>query len=296
MKPAYRSAGTLPLLVATLLIEAALTGCTSTRAAAEPPVTDTASVELTRGDESWRAGRFETASWHYLKAGRLDPTSDVPLLRLGALQESLGRGDLALRFWQLAAERNPQRALTRQRLGFARLAEADPTGASAEFAQALVLDAGLWRSRFGAALASEALGDLVLAQRHLDDALLAQPLSAELLAHSARIALRLGQSVRARREAEAALALEPRDEATLVLADLQALDGDYARALESYHGVLTEAAAYERLGERALERDDPIRAVQFFDEAIVASPVHLESARQRRAIARARLDVSQRTP
>lgn len=287
---------TAVVLVATILTACAAATPVRRERLAETPRIDTSSTELARGDEAWRAGRFDAAAWHYLKADQQDPSSDLPLLRLGALHDSLGRGDLALRFWQLAVERNPQRALSWQRLGFARLAESDPAGASDAFVRSLTLDAGLWRSRLGAALAAEALGDPSLAQRHLDEALLAQPLAAELLAHSARIALRLGQSVRARREAQAALALEPRAEAKLVLGDLQAIEGDYPRALETYHEVLTEAAAYERLGERALERDDSVRAVQFFEEAIAASPVHLESARQRRAVARARLDADRRDP
>lgn len=245
---------------------------------------------LGRGDEAWRAGRLETAVFHYLKADALEPTSDVALLRLAALHESTGRRDVAIRLWSIAAARNPRNGLTHQRLGFARLAEGDPSTAADDFSRAIELDAGLWRAHLGAGLAAEAAADWALAQRHLDTALALQPASAELLGHSARIALHLGQGQRARREAGAALVLSPNSSpARLVLGDLQALDGDYAAALETYHAILAEAPAYERLGERALERGDAARAVHFFDEAIESSPVHLESARQRRAVARERL-------
>lgn len=261
--------------------------------ASSPPARDprsTPAAELARGDAAWQAGRLDTAAFHYLKADALDPVSDVAVLRLGALHESAGRRDLAIRLWTIAAARNPRNGLIWQRIGFARLAEGDPGTAAGDFSKAVALDPALWRAHLGAGLAAEALADLPAAQRHLDAALGLQPSAAEALGHSARIALRLGHEQRARREAGAALVLAPTSSvARLVVGDLQALAGDYASALEAYHAVLAEAPAYERLGERALERGDAARAVYFFDEAIEASPVHLESARQRRAVARERL-------
>lgn len=283
-----RIAGVAATLIAALFGMLPPTGW-SKEPQAQVPVS-TAEEQLARGDAAWRAGRLDTAVFHYLKADTLEPASDIALLRLGALHESAGRRDLAIRLWRLAAARNPRNGLTWQRLGFARLAETDPGTAAGDFARALEIDAGLWRAHLGAALAAETLADLTAAQRHLDTALALQPSSAELLGHSARIALRLGHGQRARREAGAALVLAPNlPIARLVVGDLQALEGDYAAALEAYHRVLAEAPAYERLGERALERGDTHRAVQFFDEAIETSPVHLESARQRRAVARERL-------
>lgn len=279
---------------AAMLVMAVLLGTLPMSGVARPappksPAT-TFADELARADAAWRAGRLETAAYHYLKADTLDPASDVAVLRLGALHESAGRRDLAIRLWLIAAARNPRNGLIWQRIGFARLAEGDPGAAAGDFSKALELDSALWRAHLGAGLAAEALADLPAAQRHLDAALALQPSAAEALGHSARVALRLGHEQRARREAGAALVLAPTSSiARLVVGDLQALDGDYASALEAYHAVLAEAPAYERLGERALERGDVARAVYFFDEAIEASPVHLESARQRRAVARERL-------
>lgn len=283
-----RPVGAATLAIAALLATPPTGGLARTPPANSPATTF--ALELDRGDAAWRAGRLETAAFHYLKADTLDPLSDVALLRLGALHETAGRRDLAIRLWSIAVARNPRNGLTWQRIGFARLAESEPRAAADDFARALEIDPALWRSHLGAGLAAEALADLGAAERHLDEGLALQPSSAELLGHSARVALRLGHSQRARREAAAALVLAADySVARLVLGDLQALDGDYAAALEAYHAVLAEAPAYERLGERALERGDAARAVYFFDEAIEVSPVHLESARQRRAVARERL-------
>lgn len=279
---------------AVMLVMAVLLGMLPTSSVArslpaKSPAT-TFADELARADAAWRAGRLETAVYHYLKADALDPASDVAVLRLGALHETAGRRDLAIRLWSIAAARNPRNGLTWQRMGFARLAEGDPDAAAGDFSKAIELDPALWRAHLGAGLAAEALADLAAAQRHLDAALVLQPSSAEALGHSARVALRLGHEQRARREAGAALVLAPNfPVARLVVGDLQALDGDYASALEAYHAVLAESPAYERLGERALERGDVARAVYFFDEAIETSPVYLASAHQRRAVARERL-------
>jgi tetratricopeptide (TPR) repeat protein len=257
---------------------------TATKSAA-PTARDEA---LRRGDAAWRADRPDEALRLYLEAAEADPQGDVALLRISRLHESLGRLDLAIRASQVAALRDPRNGLALQRLGFLWLRVEDAERAAQEFTRALRLDPRLWASCMGLGLAAEQRGDLASARMHYDEALILRPSSAELLAYSARVDLALGDLARARSQARASLAAGPSATGQLVWGDVLARSGGYADALEAYHAVLDAAAAYQRLGEQAMRRDDYPAAVGFFEDALRVAPAHSERATQRLAVARER--------
>lgn len=246
-------------------------------------------LALRRGDAAWRAGRPEEALRRYLEAAEADPASDLPLLRISMLHETLGRLDLAIRASQLAAQRDLRNGLAPQRLGFLWLRAGDAERAAQAFTQALQLDPGLWASCMGLGLAAEQRSDMASARLHYDEALALRPDAAELLAYSARVDLALGDTARARAQVLASLAAAPSNTGRLVHGDVLARSGAYADALEAYLAVLDTAEAYRRLGEQAMARRDHRAAIDFFESALRASPVHSEAVSKRLAVARERL-------
>lgn len=251
-------------------------------------------AELARGDAAWRSGRSDDALYAYLRAQQLEPSSDVTWLRIGALHESLGHPDLAIRAWQMAALRNERNGLTRERLGFAWLKQGELGRAEAEFARTLQLDAKAWRAAMGLGLVAEGRLDAVTARLRYDQALALQPQDVELLTNSARISLEQGDPSRASNELAAALALGPRAETWLVLGDLIARQGDYPSGLEAYLKHLAPHEAYQRLGEQALRVGDYARAVWYFERAAAASPIWFERAHKSLVVARERWMEQQR--
>jgi len=251
-------------------------------------------AELARGDAAWRSGRSDDALYAYLRAQQLEPTSDVPWLRVAALHESLGHPDLALRAWQMAALRNERNGLTRERLGYAWLQQGELGRAEVEFTRTLQLDAKAWRAAMGLGLVAERRLDVATARLRYDQALVLQQQDAELLTSSARVALEQGDTARAANELAAALSLGPRAETWLVLGDLIARQGDYPGGLEAYLKHLAPHEAYQRLGEQALRLGDYARAVWYFERAAVASPIWFERAHKSLVVARERWMEQQR--
>jgi protein O-GlcNAc transferase len=279
--------------VALTLLCAALGACTTPPRPPKLPPPQVAmpgkfAAALAKGDAAWRAGHGDEALYAYLIAEKLDPQSDVALLRIGALHESLGHDELAIRAWQMAAERNERSGLTRQRLGYAWLQHADVSQAEAEFVRALQLDARLWRASMGLGLVAETRGDYAAARLHYDTALALRPNAGDLLTYSARVALAQDDLDRTRADLGAALATDPQPETWLVLGDLLAHAGDYPGGLEAYHKTLSEAEAYQRLGEQATRAGDHVRAVWYFERAAAASPTYFERAHKSLAVARER--------
>ena len=279
-----------------LFVPLLLVGC-----AATAPTTKTqdapghlGEVALRRGDAAWRADRPDEALRQYLQAVEADPSSDLPLLRISMLHETLGRLDLAIRASQIAAQRNARNGLASQRLGYLWLRVGDAEQAAQEFTRALQLDADLWASCMGLGLAAEQRGDTTSARLHYDEALALRPSSAELLAYSARVDLGLGDLKRARTQAGASLVAGPSTTGRLVWGDVLAQSGEYPAALETYHTVLEASAAYRRLADQAMIRRDYPAAVDFFEGALRASPIHSESTMKRLAVAREHVATSTR--
>jgi len=286
-------------ILAMVLTIIALTGCATNTSATLPSkrAAEEAAVlaaTIARGDAALQAGRLDEALVQYIAAAEQDPKSDAALLRIAQLHESSGTMEPAIRALQLAAQRDLRQGLTPQRLGFLSLRVGDDEHAGKYFTQALELDSRLWPSRMGLGLIAEQSGDLASARRYYDDALTMQPKSAELLAYSARTHLALGNVERAREQVSLSLAITPSSAARLVWGDLRAQAGDYSHAFDSYQTVLTTPLAYQRVGERAMERNDYASAVKFLETAARISPTYLETAHQRLAVAREYLAAGRR--
>lgn len=261
-----------------------------------PPQSSRGGAEalLVRGDAAWRGGRTDEALLAYLQAQQLDPKSDVAWLRVGALHESLGHAQLAIRAWQMAALRNERNGLTRQRLGFAWLREGEFGRAEDEFSSAVRLDAEAWRALFGLGLVAEHRADYGAARAYYDRALELAGDDAELRTCSARVALEQDDLPRTEADLAAAFAAGSHAESWLVFGDLLTRRGDYPGGLEAYLKHLPPPEAYQRLGERALRVGDYARAVWYFERAAAASPVWFERAHKSLLVARERWVEQQR--
>lgn len=251
-------------------------------------------AELARGDAAWRSGKTDVALYAYLRAQQIAPKDDVPWLRIGALHESLGHSQLAIRAWQMAALRNERNGLTRQRLGYGWLREGELARAEFEFTHAWQLDPHAWRAAMGLGLVAEQRAELSAAREHYDAALAVQSADAELLTYSARLALAQDDLQRTELELAAAFVAGAQPETWLVLGDLIVRRGDYPGGFEAYLKQLSQPEAYHRLGDQALRVADYSRAVWYFERAAAASPVWFERAHKSLAVARERWSEQQR--
>lgn len=232
------------------------------------------------------SGQSYLALRRYIEAAQLYPKAEAPLLRIAQLHESGAHYDLAIRALHLAAKIDEHKGSTAQRLGFLWLQVGDQEQARLQFVRALQLDPTLWACSMGLGLVAEREGELASARHYYDAAKSLEPLSAELLAYSARVHLALQDVDHARADASLSLTLKPLVVARLVLGDIAAGTGDYTAALGIYQSVLSPAVAYERLGEQAMSRTDYAAAVRFLESAASAAPMYFESAYQQLAVAR----------
>jgi tetratricopeptide (TPR) repeat protein len=260
---------------------------TTTPAAAAAP--RTAAEAMAEGDAAWRAGEIEKALYMFVQAQQLDEQSETPLLRIGAIQESRGKHELARQAFAMAVERAPANAAAHERLGFQWLRSGEHDRAAAAFTEAARIDSTRWRSCMGLGLAAERRRDLQAARVHYDAAFALRPRSAELLVHSARVRMLTGDLPGALAEARASLDIGSSESAWLAIGDITARMGDFPGGLEAYHKVLPGSAAYFRLGEQAMAAMDYERAMDYFEQAAAAAPSYYEEAHKSLAVARERL-------
>jgi cellulose synthase operon protein C len=247
---------------------------------------------IAAGDVAWRKPDPERALFHYSRANGLRPDDALPLLRIGALQESRKDYAAALKAFRMALAVDPRNAGAQERVGYLLLRSGEAGLASAAFAESVRLEPTRWRARLGLSLAAQERGDALAARQHLDLALAEQPRSPELLSHSAELHLQAGDLAAAELSITESLRLAETAGSRQLLGDILARRGDFPGALEAYLVGLAKPAAYARLGEQAMKAGQYERALRYFRQASADSAVHDELLQKRIAVARERLEES----
>lgn len=204
--------------------------------------------QLIRAEQAMRGGNLPAAEAAFTRAHELGPELYVTALNLGRFREFVQASpDTILPLYLKAAELAPNRSETWLYLGNlqARLGREDEALASFRQLQALLPDARLpeWQIadlRLGA-------GDAAGAERWYRRALATQPPELEqarIRAALGDVLLRLGLTAEARKEIEAALAVEELPALVFALATLDEADGDTAAAERGYRRILQYAPGH----------------------------------------------------
>ena len=202
---------------------------------------DLAAAQLGFAEALLRLARPQAAAEAAAAALRLDPGSPEAHRLFGvalACRRRFAEAAAAFRAWTVAA---PREAAAEFALARALLLAGDEPGAEAACRRALGRDRNLFRAHLLLARIALAQGRLGHAQAHLKDAVDARPQAASLRAMLARVLLLRSRLQGAARMAQMALAADPGcDAASLVIAELYIVDGNFAEA----------RALLSQLGER----------------------------------------------
>jgi tetratricopeptide (TPR) repeat protein len=228
--------------------------------ATEFPVAS-AAEGIQRGDEAWRAGKFDLAIYLYVQA-------------------------LAFEF---ALERQPDDAAASERLGLLYLQSARDTQTQALFERAVSLQPNRWRSHNGLGILADRRRDFAAAIGHYDRALEIEPKAAPVMNNRGYSRFLAGDPVAAETDLKEAIRLGASDGAWTNLGKVQASQARYEEALQSFLQTMDLPHAYNLLGEAAMEGGDYIVAQRYFTTAISASPRYFGEAQKNLALVNERL-------
>lgn len=247
---------------------------------------------IKRGDEAWRQGKLDLAVYLYVQALAFDATQAAPFLKIGTIHEQLGNRALAEKAYELGLERDPGNAVARERLGLLYLQSGRDDDARAQFEQAVALDPNRWKSHNGLGIVADRRHDFAAAIAHYDSALAIEPKAAAVMNNRGFSRFLAGDLPGAEADLKEAIRLGSRDGAWTNLGKVQAMQGRYGDALESFMQQSDPATAYNLLGEATMERGDYIQAKRQFEAAISASPRYFDAAQKNLDLVDERLSVS----
>jgi tetratricopeptide (TPR) repeat protein len=256
--------------------------------ATEFPVAS-AAEGIQRGDEAWRAGKFDLAIYLYVQALAFDASEPGPFLKIGAIHEHLGNRALAEKAYEFALERQPDDAAANERLGLLYLQSARDGQTRALLERAILLEPIRWRSHNGLGILADRRKDFAAAIGHYDRALEIEPKAAPVMNNRGYSRFLAGDPVGAETDLQAAIRLGANEGAWTNLGKVQASQARYEEALQSFLKAMDLPHAYSLLGESAMEGGDYIVAQRYFTTAISASPRYFEQAQKNLALVNERL-------
>lgn len=260
--------------------------------ATEYPVTS-AAEGVQRGDEAWRKGKLDLAVYLYVQSLAFDSTSPEPFLKIGTIHEQLGNRALAEKAYEFALERQPQNAAASERLGLLYLQSGKNEQARAAFESAIALEPNRWRSHNGLGIVADRRNDHAAAIAHYDRALAIDPKAAPVMNNRGYSRFLSGDLPGAETDLRQAIQLGARDGAWTNLGRVQARQGRYAEALESFAQDVDMPSAYNLLGQCAMERGDYVPARKYFESAISEAPRYFEAAQKNLGVVNERLAAGQ---
>jgi Tfp pilus assembly protein PilF len=218
-----------------------------------------------------------------------DATAAGPFLKIGAIHERLHNPALAQKAFELALEREPDNAAACERLGLLYLQSQRDDAARALFERAISLDANRWQSHNGLGIAADRRRDFPSAIAYYDTALVLAPKIASVVNNRGYSRYLAGDLTGAEADFMRAIQLGALHGTWTNLGKVQAKQGRYATALESFLKETDMAKAYNLLGELAMESGDYAAAKKYFTSAIGASPRYFNAAQENLGIVNERL-------
>jgi Tfp pilus assembly protein PilF len=263
--------------------------------ATEFPV-ESAAEGIARGDEAWRLGKLDLAVYLYVQSIAYDAESPEPFLKIGSIHERLGNKPLAARAFALAVERDPDNAGANERLGLLYLAASSDEAATKHLQKAVELDPSRWQSQEGLGILAERRSEFSAAIAHFDTANRLEPRAATVVSHRGHARYLAGDYAGAETDLRLAISLGAPAGAWTGLARSQARQGRYEEAQESLLKETDAAHAFNELGKLALDDGDPVRARDYFNDAISTAPRYFEAAVANLALANERIEEAGRHP
>jgi Flp pilus assembly protein TadD len=256
--------------------------------ATEYPVSS-AAEGVQRGDLAWRDGKLDLAVYLYVQSLAYDATAAGPFLKIGAIHERQGNRALAEKAFELALERDPDNAAACERLGLLYLHSQRNEAARALFDHAISLDANRWQAHNGLGVAADRRRDFTSAIAHYDTALVLEPNMAAVVNNRGYSRYLAGDLAGAKADFKRAIQLGAFAGTWTNLGKVQATQGRYAAALESFLKETDLAHAYNMLGETAMTSADYAAAQKYFTSAIAASPRYFDAAQKNLGLVNERL-------
>lgn len=256
--------------------------------ATEFPI-QSAAEGINRGDAAWREGKLDLAVYLYVQSLAFDATPAEPFLRIGAVHEQLGNGQLAQRAYELALERDPGSAGGCERLGLLYLQDGRNDAAAGLLQRAVALQPERWRSWNGLGVLADRRADFAAAIDFYDRALAIDAKASSPMNNRGYSRFLAGDLAGAETDLKTAIRLGATRGVWTNLGKVQARQGRYADALESLLKEMDLAQAYNLLGESAMEGSDYSRAKRYFEQAVSEAPRYYEAAHRNRALADERL-------
>ena len=256
--------------------------------ATEYPVTS-AAEGIQRGDAAWREGNLDLAVYLYVQSLAYDATAAGPFLKIGAIHEKLGNRELAVKAFELALERDTDNAAACERLGLLYLESQRNEEARALFERAILRDPARWQSHNGLGIAADRRSNFASAIAHYNAALVLVPGMAKVVNNRGYSRYLAGDLIGAEADFREATQLGAHAGTWTNLGKVQARQGRYPEALESFLKEADMAHAYNQLGEMAMDNADYDAARKYFTSAIAGSPRYFDAAQVNLALASERL-------
>lgn len=271
------------------------TGQPSAVHATEFPVVS-AAEGVARGDDAWRQGKLDLAVYLYVQSLAYDNASAQPFLKIAAIHEQLGNRALAMKAFELALEREPGNAGANERLGLLYLESHQDEAAGNLLQAAIRIDALRWRSYNGLGILADRRSDFAAAKQNYDEAQRLQPDNAGVINNRGYSRYLAGDLPGAESDLRLAISLGAPAGVWTNIARVLAAQRRFEEALESLLREHDEANAYNHLGKAALEAGELIKAQEFFNEAIRASPRYFAAAQENLAQVNERITAAGQHP
>lgn len=254
----------------------------------EYPVTS-AAEGIARGDQAYREGKLDLATYLYVESLKFDSDSVEPLLKIGVIHEQRGNRELAQKAFELALERQPGNAIACEQLGLLYLQGGRTDEARALLERAIAVDPKRWRTYNGLGIVADRRRDHAAAIASYDRALALEPKAANAMNNRGYSRYLAGDLAGAEADLKEAVRLGARDGAWSNLGEVHVAQGRYPEALECFLNEMRVHEAYNALGEAVMRRGDNASARRYFELATRESPMYYEAAQKNLVVVNERL-------
>jgi len=244
---------------------------------------------IARGDQAYREGKLDLATYLYVESLAFDATAAEPFLKIGAIHEQRGNRELAQKAFELALERQPDNAIACEHLGLLYLQAGRTDEAQALFERAIAVDPNRWRAYNGLGVVADRRHDYAGAIASYDRALAIEPKAASVMNNRGYSRFLAGDLPGAETDLKEAIRLGAGDGVWTNLGRVLAAQAHYSKALQCFLRDMRVHEAYNSLGEAALQRGDDPQAQRYFQLAIRESPMYYEAAQKNLVVVNERM-------
>jgi Flp pilus assembly protein TadD len=222
---------------------------------------------------------YDLALYLYVQAVTLDPSDTESFYAIGALHDERGNADLAARAYLQVVELDPDNALARQGLGLNLFELRQYATAERHLVAAVEHDASLWRAYNTLGILADRDERYEAAIGYYTAAIGAQPTLASIRNNRGYSRYLSGNLAAAKGDFLAALEIDPEyDRAWRNLGLVFAREKDYERALSAMTNAIERHVALNDVGYIAMLDGNYDVARALFEDAIIESPRHYQTA------------------